>query len=174
LIMDDATFHLDDSQVRAMEGSRESVRQGTLRSWSNFMLRQTRKRFRSQESPEGTRWPPSRFGSHRGGSFSRALYGKGDLFRSLVAYTIDDMTVGVGTNIIYAKTQQEGAQFTATPRQSLWLFHNVFKPAFGKDAGFSWHYHIKIARRRFLGFSGSDVDKLEEIAALNLQKGLLK
>lgn len=174
--MSDATFTFDDSQICDWDKVPERIRGRILNSWGNFMLKQTRQRFRQTVSPAGSPWPKTKFGKIRGKRrrFLRTLWGRGDLFRSITKYTLNKFTIGIGTKLPYAATHQFGAKFTATKKQSAFLFYNVFRPKFGKKSHWSWAYKIKIPARPFIGFSASDVTGLEKIAENYLMAGLTK
>jgi len=199
------TFAINLNTIKKMAIATKELRAKVLRSWTAYMLRVTRERYRSQTAPDGSRWKetvwrPTDIKSERTNKqgikqqvfsdftgmkrskkgnltktkmFSdrrwvRTLYGRGDLFRSIVSFTTGNPNVvGIGSNLIYAKTMQEGARFTATTKQSFFLFLNVFSRQ-STERRFSWHYHITIPARPFLGFSDDDKNKLGDIAETHL------
>lgn len=162
-------FKFEDKELQESLSSYQKIKKTVLSSWKSFMLRQTRRRYRAGVNPDGGVWAGSgRFKSS--GAGRGTLWGRGDLFRSIVAFDSDDNTVGIGSDLIYAKTHQEGAKFTATKKQSVFLFYNVFKPAFGENAVWSWHYKINIPKREFLGISGDDVKGLKRLMIKAIEK----
>lgn len=78
---------------------------------------------------------------HKGKRWVRTLYAFGDLFRSIVFFKVNNNTVGVGTNLPYAAAHQYG-----------------YKPK-------------NIPQRKYLGFSGKDIEKLKDIATRWFTKG---
>ncbi len=139
-----------------------------LGSWGSYMLRETHQRFRDEESPEGTPWAKRKIfaKSKRKRSF-RTLYGTGTLFRS-IKYVVHKTYTLLFSNLPYAGVHQKGGTWSVTKKQSVWMWANLF----GKQ-GAPWRFKkITMPARPFLGFSGENIDKLEDIAASHMLKEL--
>lgn len=167
--MGDATFKYDMTDIENMQEMTPEFKRELLESMGGYMLNETRQRFRDCKSPDGSTWPATKFKSDRS---VRTLYGHGDLFRSIVKYMVDETTIGVGSNLIYASVHNMGAKFIATAKQSMFLFHNVFKAKLGSKAFFSWRYHIDIPKREFLGINSEDTSNMTKIIETKLLKGI--
>jgi len=171
--MGDATFKFDMKQIEDLPNIPQQKRKSILNTWASYMLKVTRSRFRSTQSPDGQKWAKTKYKSKgKGKRFVRTLYGRGHLLRSIVKYFKNQWSVAIGTKLIYAKTHNEGASFKATKKQSAFLFYNVFKNAHGKEAKFSWGYKIRIPKREFLGINDADSNALGKLAEMSLLKGL--
>lgn len=105
--MAEATFTMQDFSLGQLWKISVRARPLILRSWQSYMLRETRRRYRQMVSPDGVQWPKTK---HPGKRHVRTLYATGTLFRSIVPFTVDELTVGIGTNIPYAKRHQEGGK----------------------------------------------------------------
>jgi len=105
--MSEATFAMQDFGLKALWTITTRARPLILRTWQSYMLRETRRRYRQMISPDGVQWPRTK---HPGKRHVRTLYATGTLFRSIVPFTVDELTVGIGTNVPYARKHQEGAK----------------------------------------------------------------
>jgi len=85
-----------------------------LNSMKNYMLRETRRRYRLMESPGGRKWKKTK---HKGKRHFRTLYARGDLFRSIVGFIRNNKVVGVGTNLVYAAVHQYGYKEGGIPKR---------------------------------------------------------
>ena len=127
-----------------------------LNALSRYQLRETRQRFRQEKDPDGKPWPAR---SSLRSSSVRLLYGKGDLFRSIVA-VVEKTRVVIGSVLVYAGIHQEGRVIRTSVKQSVWMWANLFDK---KGSPFRFK-KITIPRRRFLGFSKKDRKQLVVIA----------
>jgi len=136
--MAEATFAMEDFHLLALWKLTGKARPLILKTWQAYMLRETRRRYRAMVSPEGTAWPKTK---HPGKRHVRTLYATGTLFRSIVPFVVDEMSVGLGTKVPYARIHQEGGKRTSKKgRVSV------------------------MPQRKFLGFSDDDVVALQELA----------
>lgn len=168
--MAQASFKIDDRRLRQkLKTAPQKAKDSILRAWKYFMLGQTQERYRKGVSPDGQRWKST---SYKGKRHTRTLYGRGDLYRSIRGFDIDGNTVAVGSNMVYAGVHQHGAKFTATRKQSAFLFFNVFRPKYGKKALWSNAYKINIPARPFLGINRKDNKVLKNTATERLKRAL--
>lgn len=111
-------------------------------------------RFRSEESPEGTRWKPSIRADAQGG---KTLTMSAALKNSIRAQS-DAAGAAVGTNLAYAATHQFGAERTIRAKRGRYLRFRI---------GDRWvsvpSVRIKIPARPFLGISREDEEEIREI-----------
>lgn len=160
-----------------------TVKKRVLRSWSQWMLKVTHQRFRDQISPDGTPWAPhadltkrrlgeqmlaehrkrksagSRIDKRLQTKYGKILYRTGDLFRRTAAVFGDD-EVWLWNSLPYAWVHNEGATFQTTPKQSKWMWANLFG---GEGNPFRFK-KLTIPKRQFLGFGPEDPDYLADIA----------
>lgn len=189
--MAETKFEFNMSDISKLTTAAKSVKDKVLAGAGLILLRSTRERFHSGRGPKGRPWIQTKYRpteihrqrtnargetvtifGNRNRRWQRTLMGSNHLFRSVVTYFKGENSVAVGSGLIYAKTHQEGADFKATPKQSLWLFHNVFRPAHGKQAGYSKAYRIKIPARPFIGISKEDERLIHDMAGREIVRGL--
>jgi phage virion morphogenesis protein len=109
----------------------------------------SRKRFRTNQAPDGTAWKPSIRANEEGG---RTLFDKGHLSAS-ITHEADDHAVQVGTNLIYALIHQIGGIITAKGGGMLKF----------EIPGIGWRQvpQVTIPARPYLGVSESDRTEIE-------------
>lgn len=106
-----------------------------------------RARFLMEQSPDGTKWPPSqaalrRAKSGRGGG---TLFDTGRLFRSIQLYADSQHTRSIGTNVV----SPTGFPYAAK--------HN---------------YGIGFPQRQFMGFAAEDLDIMSKVIINRIARGL--
>jgi len=100
-----------------------------------------------------------------GRGLGRALYYKGDLQRSIEKRITRDSVMWF-TRVPYAKYHQWGASYITTPKQSFWLWHNLF----GQKGHPFAKRHINIPARPFMGFADADINYLRTMMVKELKK----
>jgi len=140
------TFDVKDLASRLERAGPKAIKD-TLRSCGNLALRSTHERFRQEIDPDGIPWKPHVLPSKS----YRILWKEGDLFKSIVA-TFSKTKVVIGTALVYAGVHQRGAKLAVTPKQSVWMWANLFNKQ-GNPFRFKT---IRIPKRTFLGFSEDD------------------
>lgn len=108
-------FGLDPIQrrLRAAAGAFSNLRP-MLTEIGETVITQTQLRFVDGESPDGSKWAPlsavtlARRRKGKGAGSAQPLMDTGRL-RNSIAKRVDDKSVFIGTNVIYARTHQFGA-----------------------------------------------------------------
>jgi len=163
---------LDDSHVRALmqKFARHAENMApALESMGEYMLVQTDKRFTGEHDPEGKPWAPLKlrtiYGSHRGKKYTKKgqltkrfatyvarrkiLTASGGL-RGSIVYRVGRGHVVIGTNKIYGRVHQEGAEFSIVSRRA----------------------RIRIPARPYLGVNADDRREFAAIVKEHLLSGL--
>lgn len=137
----------------------------TLKEANTFFLTEINNRFLREKGPEGKWWPLSPITvKYKKGSRS-ILKHTGKLSKSIRSTIYADELV-ITANTIYAKILQFGAEYDTTPKQSLWMWHNLFNK---KGHPFRSR-RIKIPARPFMGFTKQDENVVRRILIKNIHK----
>lgn len=132
----------------------EIDRAGVMNAIAEGIRTSTLERFRSEESPEGSKWKPSIRAERKGG---KTLTKSAGLKNSIKAQA-DGSGAAVGTNLIYAATHQFGAERTIRAKKSRYLRFQI---------GDRWvsvpSVRVNIPARPFLGISQEDKEEIKEI-----------
>lgn len=169
--MTGARVTIDSAQLRAVNAALASlVRAGrdpspALKALGPLLVASTRNRIAAEQSPEGTAWPklnPDYAAGKRGPGMLRERAMRGGLFGSLTSQ-VDDRTLRVGTNKIYAAIHQFGG--TITPRNAEAL---VFRLG-GRVVRAK---KVTIPARPFLGISEADRKQIAAVFAAHLWRAV--
>ena len=127
---------------------------GVMNSIAEGIRTSTLERFRSEESPEGSKWKPSIRAERKGGKTLTKTAGLKNSIRS----QSDGSGAAVGTNLVYAATHQFGAERTIRAKKSRYLRFQI---------GDRWvsvpSVRVNIPERPFLGISQEDKEEIKEI-----------
>lgn len=127
---------------------------GTMNAIAEGLRTSTMERFSSEESPEGSKWKPSIRATQKGG---KTLTESSGLKNSIKAQA-DATGAAVGTNLVYAATQQFGAERTIRAKKSRYLRFQI---------GDRWvsvpSVRVSIPARPFFGISREDEEEIKEI-----------
>jgi phage virion morphogenesis protein len=135
-----------------------TLRREFLRKSDRYLHNELLKRFTSQKGPDGRAWPKlSKLTTKRKGH-SRKLFYSGELMHSFKTSFEGDRLV-VGTDVPYAKIQQEGLIYLTTKKQSAWMWHNLFN----RTGSIFARRRVKIPARPFFGFSKKNISDLQKI-----------
>ncbi len=93
---------------------------------------------------------------------------KGRMKKSIRA-TIYGSELRVSTGVPYAPIQQRGALIRVTPKQSLWMWFNLFRKTREHGNPFSIK-RIRIPARPFLWFGKEEVKELRQIISKVVKK----
>jgi phage virion morphogenesis protein len=125
---------IDDRQVRELMRKlqvRARDLDPALKDIGEYMLIETEARFAGEHDPEGRPWTPLKvrtlYGSSRGKKYTkkgrltkrfsnyvakRKILTDSHNLRSRIVYQLGRGSVAIGTNVIYARVHQEGAEFS--------------------------------------------------------------
>lgn len=139
------------ARLKSMEDINKA---GVMNAIAEGLRTSTVERFRSEESPEGTKWKPSIRATEKNG---KTLTMSAALKNSIHAQA-DASGAAVGTNLIYAATHQFGDERTIRAKNSKYLRFQI---------GGKWvsvpSVRVKIPARPFLGISQEDEDEIRAI-----------
>ncbi len=125
---------------------------GIMNAIAEGIRTSTLERFRSEESPEGTKWKPSIRATRQGG---KTLTKSAGLKNSIRAQA-DGSGAAVGTNMAYAATHQFGDERTIRAKKSRYLRFQI---------GDRWvsvpSVRVNIPARPFLGISKEDEEEIK-------------
>lgn len=108
-------------------------------------------RFETETGPDGRRWAPSLRARATGG---QTLTDKG-ILKGSIGWRADRDSAEWGTNVLYARTHQEGATIRAKGEGGL---------AFSiPGIGFRRPHEVVIPARPFLGVDGDDQDEIDAL-----------
>lgn len=127
---------------------------GVMNAIAEGLRTSTLERFRSEESPEGSRWKPSVRAERRGGKTLTKTAG----LKNSIRAQADESQAAVGTNLVYAATHQFGAERTIRAKKGRYLKFQI---------GDRWvsvpSVRVNIPARPFLGISQEDKEEIKEI-----------
>ncbi len=127
---------------------------GVMNAIAEGLRTSTLERFRSEESPEGTKWKPSIRAERQGG---KTLTKSAGLKNSIKAQA-DGTGAAVGTNLAYAATHQFGDERTIRAKTGRYLRFQI---------GDRWvsvpSVRVNIPARPFLGIGREDEEEIKEI-----------
>lgn len=127
---------------------------GIMNAIAEGVRTSTLERFRSEESPEGTRWRPSIRAAERGGKTLTKSAG----LKSSIRAQADSSGAAVGTNLVYAATHQFGDERTIRAKKGRYLRFQI---------GDRWvsipSVRVNIPARPFLGISKEDEEEIKAI-----------
>lgn len=164
--MSETNFHFRSFPAQLDKAS-ENAKKKILKSWGNLMESQTRKRLRDGKDVDGNPFAPRKFPDLVVNKSKRVLYEHGDMFRSIRSTFYINKVVTM-SNVPYSAYHNEGRDYKASKKQSVWMWANLFGK---KGSPFAIH-NIKLPKREFLGFSKEDKDKLSKLASSILSKEL--
>lgn len=122
---------------------------------AEYLLVSTKERFPAGIDPEGVKWAPNRPSTLARKKGNRPLIGESKRLGTEILNDADESGLEVGSNLIYARVMQEGAD------QGEFGTNSAGRPI-------PWG---NIVPRRFLGLSDADEKTLFEIATEYLQGG---
>ncbi len=125
-----------------------------------YMNEEIERRFMVERGPDRRRWKKLSFITvKQKQGFRGILKRKNVLMYSFVSSVYVD-SWKISTSVPYAKVHQKGAIIRVTPKQSYWMWANLFN-----KKGFPFRFKkIVIPPRPFIGFGRPDVLELETIA----------
>ena len=149
----------------------EATKKKILLTCANYQLRAIRENFRNERDPDGSPWPPlSEVTLKVRGHSRRMLFGNSDPTQLVRSVPVDADTVAIGTNDPILGIHHTGAEMVVTPKQSVWMFHNLFGGE-GPPGPFGMvGKTLRIPQRRGIGFSEADKREHEQIAARWMEK----
>jgi len=119
-----------------MAGETDDLMKRILRTSSNYMVRETRKRFTRQLDPDNKPWKPLKpltvqgrknaRKKGRGGRGNRALVNTGELRREVVPEFTSNEEVKISAVAPHALYQHEGIATRITGKQAWWMVCNLF------------------------------------------------
>lgn len=125
---------------------------GVMNAIAEGVRTSTLERFRSEESPEGTRWKPSIRATRQGGKTLTKSVG----LKNSIKTQADGTGATVGTNLVYAATHQFGDERTIRAKKSRYLRFQI---------GDRWvsvpSVRVNIPARPFLGISKEDEEEIK-------------
>jgi len=155
------TVQFDDESVLAsLQRLVDSLADPTpaFRDIGEYLVDSTKRRFAAGKAPDGSAWAPNRPSTLAGKPDSRPLIGESKRLSSEIHYVADAAGVQVGSSLIYAATQQFGAD----------------KGAFGSFSVVRTRQEVPIPwgdipARPFLGISEDDRAAILDIVQEHLQ-----
>lgn len=127
---------------------------GIMNAIAEGIRTSTLERFRSEESPEGTKWSPSIRASKQGGK----TLTKSAVLKNSIRAEADGSGAAVGTNLAYAATHQFGDERTIRAKKGRYLRFQI---------GGRWvsipSVRVNIPARPFLGISKEDEEEIRAI-----------
>ncbi len=163
---------IDDQETKALMrklAARGGDLRPALKSIGEYMLIETDKRFTGEHDPEGRPWTPLKlrtvYGSHRGKKYTkkgkltksfarhaarRKILTKTGHLRGRIVYKVGRGFVAIGTNVVYGRVHQEGADFSIVSRRA----------------------RIRIPARPYLGANAADRREFTAIVKDHLMQGV--
>lgn len=127
---------------------------GVMNAIAEGLRTSTLERFRSEESPEGTKWKPSVRAAAQGGKTLTKTAG----LKNSIRAQADSSGAAVGTNLAYAATHQFGDERTIRAKKGRYLRFRI---------GDRWvsvpSVRVNIPARPFLGISREDEEEIKAI-----------
>ncbi|MBL8510589.1 MAG: phage virion morphogenesis protein [Betaproteobacteria bacterium] len=159
---------------------------GLLQSIGFSLLRSTRDRFDSQIDPDGRRWSPLKAATIKSKKRRKNRILENTLtLRDSIQMRVNDNSVEIGTNVVYAAIHQFGGEIERAPHTRLGLKLRKVrgKTRFAKASATKGvrtvnasvgAYKIPIPARPFLGVSKQDESEIARIVRdyLELKKGV--
>lgn len=110
-----------------------------------MLVASTVERFETSRAPDGTTWEPSKRAEAEGG---KTLVDNG-ILRNSIGKEVSSLAVVVGSNEVYARPHNEGAEFSVV----------------------STRRTVKLPQRQFVGFSAEDIEEAQAILLDHIRKG---
>ncbi len=124
-------------------------------------------RFMALKGPGDILWPKHSPVTMASGIKNRLMHKSGALKRSIKSMIVGDEVI-IYTKSKYARMLSEGARYTTTPKQSFWLWANVFPKS--STAGPRGPFNIFLPARPFFGFDDNDDKNIREIVRKHFKK----
>jgi phage gpG-like protein len=142
----------------------EKLSKDAMLECKDIIFRGIEKRFRTESGPDGEKWDPLKptFQQRVG---SGILTGRGRL-RKNFEWVLSGDEVVIFTKEPHASVHNYGARYMTTPRQSVYLWANVF----GRQGGIPSHgFAVELPKRTFMGFD-KEIEKQIEQAFIKVMK----
>lgn len=140
--------------IDRLENMSDIDKAGMLNTIAEGLRTSTIERFNSEETPEGSRWRSSIRAEKTGGK----TLTKSAALKTSIRAQADSSGAAVGTNLIYAATQQYGDERTIRAKNSRYLRFKI---------GDRWVtapvVRVNIPARPFLGISSEDDEEIKSI-----------
>ncbi len=124
-------------------------------------------RFTRRIGPGGIIWPQNSPLTLESGKTGSLMRGTGGLHRSIKSTIVGDEVI-ISTNKKYARILSEGAKYKTTPKQSMFLWANVFPDS--SMAGPTGPFEITLPARPFFGFDDTDKQNIRDLASKHFKK----
>lgn len=127
---------------------------GVMNAIAEGLRTSTLERFRSEESPEEIRWKPSIRAARQGGKTLTKSVG----LKNSIRVQADETGAAIGTNLVYAATQQFGDERTIRAKASKYLRFQIDGRWVSVPS-----VRVNIPARPFLGISKEDEEEIRAI-----------
>lgn len=137
-----------------------------LREIKVYMRNEIDNRFKRERGPRGYPWKAlSPLTVDRKGGYKGILKYTGR-FQKSIRVTVYGNELIISARTPYAKILQTGASYRTTPKQSYWMWHNLF----GKKGHPFAPRNIKIPARVVMGFSKGNEKEIRKILISKIRK----
>lgn len=124
----------------------------------NYMKVEIERRFSRQRGPDRRRWARLSPLTKAVKSSPTILFKRGKLKRSIRVAMYGEEFV-MSSSLPYASVHQKGAKYKTTPKQSLYLWHHLFR----KTGPPLKSRHIFLPARPFMGYGKADITAIDKI-----------
>ncbi len=124
-------------------------------------------RFMRHKGPGNIIWPLNSPLTLAAGKIGSLMRGTGGLLNSIKSTIVGDEVI-ISTNKKYAQILSKGAKYRTTPKQSYFLWANVFPDS--SVAGPLGPFEITLPARPFFGFDDKDKQSIRELARKHFKK----
>ena len=139
-----------------------------IRRSSIYLLKEVKKRFITERSPEGRMWKrlsPITLAARRG---RKAILKKSRKLMTTIRSTFYANELRISSPLGYANVHQKGKTIRTTKKQDVWLWHNLFNrkgPIYPKGGR-----RIRIPPRPFFGVNKTNIKMIRKITKEEFKK----